>query len=192
MQFKLFRIYHSKRLIIYIMIILFILSLCIYFRKYIQALVLTDFKDIKKNYYIIIISKTVPLLDVNMNWINPEKFISPLAGTITSKFGLRNRTFHQGVDIAAPIGTPVYAFMDGKVTFCGWEGGYGDLVVIDHKNGIKSYYGHNSKLLVISGQQVKKGQHISDVGNTGDATGPHCHFEIRKNNIPIDPIDYIR
>jgi len=115
----------------------------------------------------------------------------PVKGTITSKFGARWGTTHKGIDIAAPTGTNVYAFMSGKVVFSGWEGGYGKLVIIDHGNGLQSYYGHNSKLIVSSGQSVSKGQHIADVGSTGDSTGPHCHFEIRKNGKAVNPLDYL-
>lgn len=102
----------------------------------------------------------------------------PVKGHLTSSFGQRGGEFHKGIDIAAPTGTDVYAYADGKVIFSGWDnGGYGYLVIISHGNGIKTYYGHNSKLLVSVGQSVSGGQHIAEVGNTGDSDGSHCHFE---------------
>lgn len=116
----------------------------------------------------------------------------PVSGKITSMYGPRWGRQHEGIDIAAPTGTNVYAFMDGKVTFSGWDGGYGKLVIIDHGNGFKSYYAHNSELLVKSGQQVKKGTHIAEVGNTGNSTGSHSHFEIRKNDNPVNPLNYVK
>ena len=116
----------------------------------------------------------------------------PLIGTITSIFGPRWGKFHEGIDIAAPTGSDIVAFMSGKVIFSGWDsGGYGNLVIIDNGNGLHSYYGHNSKLDVSAGQNVSKGQHISDVGSTGDSTGPHCHFEIRKNGVQVNPANYL-
>ncbi|MDP4091630.1 MAG: M23 family metallopeptidase [Bacillota bacterium] len=118
-------------------------------------------------------------------------FRMPVSGSITSKFGMRWGRMHEGIDIGASTGTDVYAAMDGEVTYSGWESGYGNLVIISHGNGFETYYGHNSKLLVKVGQTVKKGTHISEVGSTGDATGPHCHFEIRKNGTPVNPFNYI-
>lgn len=115
----------------------------------------------------------------------------PTSGTITSKYGKRWGKQHTGIDIAAPTGTNVYAFMDGKVSFSGWKTGYGKLIIIDHGNGIQSYYAHNSKLIVESGQTVKKGTHIAEVGNTGNSTGPHTHFEVRKNGTAVNPHNYI-
>lgn len=120
------------------------------------------------------------------------KGIWPLKGTLTSKYGPRWGTTHKGIDIAAPTGTNVNAFMGGKVSFSGWQGGYGKLVIIDHGNGLKSYYGHNSKLIVSAGQYVKQGQHIAEVGSTGDSTGPHCHFEIRKGGAAVNPMNYLK
>jgi murein DD-endopeptidase MepM/ murein hydrolase activator NlpD len=116
----------------------------------------------------------------------------PVSGKITSLFGPRWGRQHEGIDISAPVGTNVYASMNGTVSFSGWDGGYGYLVIIDHSNGLKSYYGHNSKLLVNIGQTVSKGDHIAEVGNTGNSTGPHCHFEIRKNGAPVNPYNYVK
>lgn len=116
----------------------------------------------------------------------------PLVGSITSKFGPRWGKNHNGLDIAAPTGTLVRAFMSGTVVYSGWEVGYGNLVKINHGNGLVSYYGHNSKLLVSAGEHIDKGQTISKVGSTGDSTGPHLHFEIRKYGVPVNPLNYLK
>lgn len=118
--------------------------------------------------------------------------IWPLRGIITSVFGPRWGTVHKGIDIAAPTGTNVVAAMSGTVIYSGWESGYGNLVVIEASNGLESYYGHNSKLIVKTGQKVSRGQLISKVGATGDATGPHLHFEIRKGGVPVNPMGYLK
>lgn len=116
----------------------------------------------------------------------------PVNGRISSTFGPRWGKQHKGIDIAAPTGTDVFAFMDGKVTFSGWNaGGYGNLVIIDHGNGLQSYYAHNSKLFIKKGETISKGTHIADVGNTGNSTGPHSHFEVRTNGTPVNPYNYI-
>jgi len=112
----------------------------------------------------------------------------PARGRITSSFGYRGSEFHTGVDIGVPIGTPVHAADNGRVIFAGWDGNYGKLVKIDHNNGIVTYYAHNSKIAVKVGQVVAKGQVISYSGSTGRSTGPHLHFEVRKNGTPINPL----
>lgn len=117
----------------------------------------------------------------------------PVQGKLSSKYGPRWGRQHAGIDISAPTGTDVFASMGGKVTFSGWDnGGYGNLVIIDHGNGLQSYYAHNSKLLVEKGEYVNKGTQIADVGSTGNSTGPHSHFEIRKNGSPVNPYTYIK
>lgn len=95
--------------------------------------------------------------------------------------------FHKGVDIAAPMGTDVYCSAQGKVIFAGQKSGYGNCVIIEHGNGLATLYGHLSKILVDANQQVKIGDVIAKVGNTGRSTGPHLHYEVRKNNTPINP-----
>ncbi|GMA99579.1 hypothetical protein PIPA1_23790 [Pelosinus sp. IPA-1] len=123
--------------------------------------------------------------------------IWPVRGTITSGFGWRISPFgdgnelHPGVDIAYTMGAPVVATADGEVVASGPAGGYGNLVQIDHGNGIATLYGHNSQLAVNVGQQVKKGQVIAYAGSTGKSTGPHVHYEVRVNNTPIDPMKYL-
>ena len=116
-------------------------------------------------------------------------------GHITSRFGsresIRNHT-HKGIDIAASYGTNIKAVADGTIEYASYNsGGYGNLVIIDHGNGIKTYYGHCSKLCVSVGQKVNAGEVIAKVGSTGNSTGNHCHFEIRVNGSQIDPQKYV-
>lgn len=100
---------------------------------------------------------------------------------------------HTGVDIADAIGTPIYAAEDGVVETAGWnKGGYGYYIIIDHGNGLKTLYGHNSKLLVSAGERVTRGQQISNMGSTGRSTGPHLHFEVRLNGRRVNPLNYTR
>ncbi len=120
----------------------------------------------------------------------------PVRGSITSSFGWRyifgGYDGHKGIDIACAYGTTVKAADGGKVTFAGWQGTYGKLVVITHDNGTETYYAHNSSILVSVGQRVSQGQAIAKVGTTGRSTGPHCHFEIRVNGSPVNPLKYLR
>ena len=119
-------------------------------------------------------------------------FMQPVSGyTITSKYGYRSSGFHTGLDMAVPTGTPAYAAASGTVTFAGWKGSYGYLVIIDHGNGYQTYYAHCSALYVSAGQSVAQGQNISATGNTGNSTGPHLHFEIRYNGSTLNPQNYI-
>jgi len=126
--------------------------------------------------------------------VKPRKgfFIWPTKGTLTSRFGMRNGRKHEGIDIAAPKGTPVHSAADGNVVFSGWgPTGYGKMVIIKHKHHLTTLYAHNSKLLVKKGSRVKQGQRISLMGNTGRSTGPHLHFEVRNDTHPKDPIKYL-
>lgn len=119
-------------------------------------------------------------------------FISPLVEyALSSNFGPRWNRQHRGIDMAANTGTSVRASDGGVVSYSGWSGSYGYLVEIDHGNGIKTRYAHNSQLLVTVGQQVSQYQEISKVGNTGNSTGPHLHFEILIEDIPVNPLDYL-
>ncbi|MFH1454254.1 MAG: peptidoglycan DD-metalloendopeptidase family protein [Armatimonadota bacterium] len=112
---------------------------------------------------------------------------------ITSPFGWRTHPiygrvrFHSGIDIAAGYGAPIYAACDGVVIFSGWYGGYGYAMIIDHGGGYSTLYGHCSALYKKCGQRVARGQHIANIGSTGQSTGPHLHFEIRQNGTPINP-----
>ena len=129
------------------------------------------------------------------------KFTSPVPlnkARESSSFGNRyhpiygRQRFHAGVDLAVPIGTAVKAADGGIVSFAGTRGGYGNFVEIDHGNGTKTRYGHLSQLNVRAGQAVKPGQGIALSGSSGQSTGPHLHFEIRENNQPVDPANYVK
>jgi len=117
--------------------------------------------------------------------------------TITSGFGMRRHPVygdmrqHNGIDISCPEGTPVYAVLDGTVEKASYVEEYGNLVVLRHQEELSTYYAHLSKILVKGGDEVQRGSLIAFTGNTGVSTGPHLHFEVRKNNIPIDPKDYL-
>jgi murein DD-endopeptidase MepM/ murein hydrolase activator NlpD len=121
----------------------------------------------------------------------PSGLSWPVSGVITSGFGYRWGSLHPGIDIAAPIGTPVHAAASGTVIYAGWEGGYGNFTMIDHGGGIVTAYGHQSAIAVSNGQQVSQGQVIGYVGSTGYSTGPHLHFEVRVNGTPVDPMGYL-
>jgi len=126
------------------------------------------------------------------------RFAFPLASykKITSPFGYRRHPIsgdvrmHTGVDLAAQTGTKIYAADSGTVIHSGWLGGYGYCVMVDHHNGYVSLYGHCSKLVVDVGDNVRRGDYIAQVGSTGASTGPHLHFEIRRNGTPIDPLQF--
>lgn len=116
----------------------------------------------------------------------------PVTGVVTYRFGPRWGRSHKGIDIAANTGTPIYACSKGTVEFADWNGGgYGNLIIIDHGNGIKTYYGHCSKICVSVGQEVTKDTLIGLVGSTGNSTGPHLHLEIRKNGVVQNPQNYL-
>jgi len=133
--------------------------------------------------------------------VSSTGFIYPISGPITSPFGWRvhpifkSRIFHSGIDIGGPNGGGIKASNDGKVIYSGWYGGYGKVVILDHGivNGqpITTLYGHMSAILVHNGQMVKKGQVVGREGSTGYSTGPHCHFEVRVNGKPTNPLNYI-
>ena len=120
-----------------------------------------------------------------------QNFVWPVRGQLTSRFGWRQTGHHNGIDIAAPRGSPILVAKEGRVVFAGWYFGYGLAVVVDHGGGISTVYGHASKLLVPIGEVVETGQVIALVGSTGDATGPHLHFEIRIHGIPLNPMKYL-
>jgi murein DD-endopeptidase MepM/ murein hydrolase activator NlpD len=120
-----------------------------------------------------------------------QGFIWPARGQLTSRFGWRRWRHHDGIDIAAPYGTPITAARDGMVVFSGWYHAYGRAIIIDHGEGLQTLYGHASRLLVRTGQRVTKGQIIAHVGSSGRSTGPHLHFEVRINGRPVNPIKYL-
>ncbi len=119
--------------------------------------------------------------------------IWPAAGFVSSPYGLRfdGTEFHQGIDIAADMGAPIVATADGVVTAAGWNGGYGNMVDVDHGGGIVTRYGHASALAVTVGQQVRRGEVIAYVGSTGRSTGPHVHYEVRVDGQPVNPAGYL-
>jgi len=98
---------------------------------------------------------------------------------------------HEGIDIAVGEGTPVRAAAAGTVIYAGWMSGYGNLVAVDHGNGLSTAYAHNSSLAVSVGQSVAAGEIVSYSGNTGNSTGPHVHFEVRVNGSAVDPLGYL-
>ncbi|MGV3624306.1 MAG: M23 family metallopeptidase [Archangium sp.] len=121
----------------------------------------------------------------------------PVRGWVTSDFGSRldpytsERVMHSGLDIAGPHGKEVVAPSDGTVVFAGLEGGYGNVIVIDHGYGIKTRYGHLAAIKVKAGERIKRGDTIANMGNTGRSTGPHLHYEVRVNGIAQNPRKFI-
>lgn len=125
--------------------------------------------------------------------------IWPTDGEVTSRFGWRSspwgdggRDWHPGIDIANSSGSPLVATADGEVVHSGWCEGYGNMVQINHANGISTIYGHNSQNIVQVGQTVKKGQTVAYLGNTGNSTGPHVHYEIRVNGTVVNPASFLK
>ncbi len=124
-------------------------------------------------------------------------FVWPVDGEVTDCFGWRThpitgkRQFHDGIDIAAPLGAAVKAAASGTITFAGWSEGYGRLVVIGHADEYRTKYGHLSRYVVGQGQKVIRGEVIGYVGESGNTTGPHCHFEVVVAGQAIDPKDYL-
>lgn len=123
----------------------------------------------------------------------PDIYFLPLHDyTLSSTFGQRWGRAHTGIDLAAPAGTHYHAVARGKVVLARWYGGYGYCIIVDHGGGISSVYGHSSRMRVQEGDIVEAGQHIGDVGNTGHSFGNHLHFEIRIDNVPKEPIAWLR
>ena len=118
-------------------------------------------------------------------------FIWPVNGPVVSGYGWRWGRMHEGIDITASSGTPIWAAAAGTVIYAGWLGGYGNLVVVDHGNGLSTAYAHASAILVGVGQQVSQGETVSLVGSTGNSSGPHLHFEVRVNGAAVDPLLYL-
>jgi murein DD-endopeptidase MepM/ murein hydrolase activator NlpD len=122
----------------------------------------------------------------------------PVRGRITAGFGQRldpfsgEGVFHSGVDICTPYGTRVESAADGLIVRAGWDSGYGNEIVVDHGYGMTTKYGHLSKIFVIVGQEVKRGEVIGAVGMTGKTTGPHLHYEVMVNDTPVNPMKYLR
>jgi murein DD-endopeptidase MepM/ murein hydrolase activator NlpD len=111
---------------------------------------------------------------------------------ITTTFGAKRKGHvHKGVDIVTAKGTPVRATATGKVAYAGREGDYGNVMIVDHENGMSTYYAHLDKEYAKEGQLVKRGEIIGAVGSTGNATTPHVHYEVRKNGQPVNPQGYM-
>lgn len=118
----------------------------------------------------------------------------PVSGRISSRYGVSSRlrkSKHTGLDIATPKGTPIKVVAEGKVTCASYKGAYGNLVKVDHGNGLETWYAHTSKMYVSVGKQVKAGEVIAAVGSTGNSTGNHLHLEIRINGKHVNPQDYL-
>ncbi len=127
---------------------------------------------------------SVPPADRQFKW-------PVVAGVVSSPFGIRNGAMHDGVDIAAPAGTPIYAADDGVVIFVGHLHGYGNVVILQHSGGYATVYGHNQSNLVNQGEHVARGQEIAEMGTSGRASGPNLHFEVRYNNQAQNPLAYL-
>jgi len=120
------------------------------------------------------------------------KFLNPIQNAlVSSPFGFRWGRPHQGIDLAAPLGTPIFSAETGKVVYSSWKQGYGNFVVVDHGHGYETHYAHCSKMMVHVGQVVRKGQLIAKVGSTGNSTGPHLHFEVIANGIHRNPVKFL-
>ncbi len=136
-------------------------------------------------------------VDARLKYLDARPTFLPVSGTITSRFGSRRHPFtrksdfHGAVDIAVKSGTTIRATGEGVITFSGRQGGYGNMVEINHGYGIKTRYAHNSSNLVKKGDKVSKGQAIARVGSTGISTGPHVHFEVEVNGKLVDPIKFV-
>lgn len=165
--------------------------------------IVTSEEAISKLYVAPVVKKTVTVASTgsvntsrNLNTSGQKvsigiNFIQPVSGVVTSRFGGRSLGTHSGLDIGVPTGTPVKAAAGGTVTFSGYKGSYGNLVVITHENGVQTYYAHNNSLLVTAGQTVSQGEVISYSGSTGRSTGPHLHLEIRVDGVAQNPQNYL-
>lgn len=123
--------------------------------------------------------------------LSKERFIWPVKGTLYSRFGVRNGTQHDGIDISAPKGSTVVAADEGQVLYSGVQRGYGNIVLVKHPDELITIYAHNEVNLVETGQRVKRAQPVAKVGQTGRASGPHLHFEVRKQRVPRNPLFFL-
>ena len=136
-------------------------------------------------------------LSASQSLLSATPSIKPASGPVGSRFGYRvdpingQMRMHAGLDIVVPPGTPVRAPADGVVSFAGWDDFYGKLVSIDHGYGVLTRYAHNSQIFVQVGQKISKYDVIASTGNTGRSTGPHLHYEVRVNGLPVNPLNYI-
>ncbi len=132
------------------------------------------------------IASTTRYQDNQPSYIWPLKLLDA-----SSRYGRRHGRLHAGIDLRAPPGTPIFAAADGRVKFSGYNRGYGQMIVIDHGNGIETAYAHNSRNVVGEGQTVKQGQIVALVGRTGNATGNHVHFEFRRHGRALNPANHV-
>jgi len=129
--------------------------------------------------------------------IHARPSLWPVEGRLRSAFGTRSDplsgegAFHTGIDVAVPRGTSVHVTADGVIASEGWAGGYGKLLVVDHGNGLETYYAHLSAFLVVPGQEVTRGQVVALSGGTGRSTGPHVHYEVRLHGTPVNPYTFL-
>ncbi|MBX9766176.1 MAG: M23 family metallopeptidase, partial [Bdellovibrionales bacterium] len=139
----------------------------------------------------------IEILSSRQSLLRSTPSIVPTRGWINSRFGYRvnpatgQAALHEGLDFHAAPGTPIHASADGVVSFAGWDDTYGRLVTIDHGYGVMTRYAHSQQLYVVVGQKVRRGDVISTLGSTGRSTGPHLHYEVRVNDVPVDPENYI-
>ncbi len=117
--------------------------------------------------------------------------IWPCNGKITSPFGMRDGKPHKGLDISAPVGTPIKSVLDGEVAYTGWQRGYGNVIIMKHDHSLMTVYAHNDENFVEKGDKVKKGEKIATIGLTGNTTGPHVHFEVRLDGRAMDPEKFL-
>jgi murein DD-endopeptidase MepM/ murein hydrolase activator NlpD len=142
-------------------------------------------------------SELVGYLEDQKSLLASTPSILPVKGWVTSGFRRRNDPFtqhlvwHRGLDISTAMGSPVVAPADGVVTYVGRKVDFGNILTLDHGYGYLTRYGHNSKILVRSGQRVRRGQVVAFVGNTGKSTGPHLHYEVLRNGVSLNPLDYV-
>ncbi len=122
----------------------------------------------------------------------PHSFAWPIAGgEVSSGFGIRHGVMHDGIDIAAPPGTPVHAADDGVVVYVGRMRGYGNVVIVEHSDNFATVYGHDAANIVHEGERVARGQIIGEVGTSGRTTGPNLHFEVRYDNLAYNPLKFL-
>lgn len=137
-------------------------------------------------------------MDKQLNYLDSRPDFYPTSGTFSSPFGYRRDpkngrlTMHNGIDISNKVGTPIYAAGTGVVTFAGYDGNFGNVLIINHGYGYESVYAHCKTLLYQPGDSIAKGQKIATIGTSGRVTGPHLHFEIRYNQTPINPLKFIQ
>jgi lipoprotein NlpD len=168
---------------------------------------ISDPASLRAGQELLIPGATAPLLDANDEAPAPAKprpatptapddprrgtFTWPLRGVLFGRFGKKGKDAHDGIDLAAPTGSPVKAAADGTVLYAGEQRGYGRIVIVQHESQLVTLYAHNNELRVQAGQKVQGGQVIATVGESGRTTGPHLHFEVRKAGVPVNPLDYL-